>query len=52
MNEFLISQTGNCYEVDFVAHSKALTQKREEDKEAAKKLRMALHIENLLRGLS
>ena len=51
MNEFLISQTGNFYEVDFIAHGRALTQKREEAKAEEKKLRMALHIENLLRRL-
>ena len=52
MNEFLISQTGNFYEVDFIAHGKAVTQRREEAKQAEKKLRMAIHIEKLLRGFS
>ena len=51
MNEFLISQTGNFYEVDFVAHGRHLAQKKEEADHEAKKMRMALHIENLLRKL-
>ena len=51
MNEYVISQTGNFYEVDFVAHGRHLTQKKEEAKAEAKKLRMACQIESLLRRL-